>query len=953
MDENKNSVEETYIKFLAEELEKEKLIIFVGAGVSKNSGLPDWNKLIREYARELGNEKEYFDSDEMLEIPQEYFDKFGSPKYYEILDKIFSKSYEPNSIHEILGKMNFNYIITTNYDNLIEKKINAYVVSRDNDLPYYNKNTMIIKMHGDIKNRNIVLKKTDYEDYENKFPIISTYLKGLFVTNTILFIGYSFNDKSVQQIMEWIRNILKSDTRKAFLVDLNSKTVIQNEKKEQLITRIPLKVINNEYEKSLKMFLKKVYDKNIEISKDPNYKIYRNLNYLSEWSLKKINPNFQVLTDAKDYKKILQIEDNFENIDKYEKIFYKSSIKKIIQKNINQDIFIPYEENLNESKKLEKKNLDILMKIENEFLESIYTYNYNNFKNLVSKYRDNDSEKINKLVIVYGFIFFYKIEEAKKLINEIIEENFKNRADEKIIWNHFILNNINISIDYNIRENNRKLKNTYYTYFKTKTILYEEIFKNSTLKNINDEIRELFDEIRSRKKILYFGNTTSPLIKTILLVQDLFYFCTLNGIYDKYFSNSNYLETLKKYIEILFIAYTIEKNEKYSIFNGGNTLNEFTYFDFYLMLEIDYNKLESLCNQFNINKLNCECDVSNKIINTFKNILEWRLHLKNIQNNRNNLLKAEECLSKILLLILKLSLSKEQLEYIIIIILEYKDIEIFFQKAKPLIIKNFKQIIDKNYQNLDKEIFENIFDNIMEIKCLDEQLVNNLTYYFLKNKTDKFSENSKIATKISNLDLEVKSYFLRVVKKDFLEEIKNEINYNFNILGFRIYMFLWSEGYITELEKEFEKNIEILMNHLFPNTHEEYIAKSAMNGGTIIISQKEFINYLLTLILNDFLSNTFKEKLRNYNNKDFFEDLKSDGLEEVWEYLLSKEKYDLSKFTENELRLFPKSEIKNLLGAKNDNLLNTVKKYVKSNLPNDKILEAYFEYTDENDADGK
>lgn len=123
MDENKNSVEETYIKFLAEELEKEKLIIFVGAGVSKNSGLPDWNKLIREYARELGNEKEYFDSDEMLEIPQEYFDKFGSPKYYEILDKIFSKSYEPNSIHEILGKMNFNYIITTNYDNLIEKKL--------------------------------------------------------------------------------------------------------------------------------------------------------------------------------------------------------------------------------------------------------------------------------------------------------------------------------------------------------------------------------------------------------------------------------------------------------------------------------------------------------------------------------------------------------------------------------------------------------------------------------------------------------------------------------------------------------------------------------------------------------------------------------------------------------------------------------------------------------------
>ena len=947
MKNNKRFTEEQCIELLAKELEKEKLIIFVGAGVSKNSGLPNWNELIKEYAKELGIKKENFKSDEILKIPEKYFKKFGEIKYYKILSRIFSKHYEPNSIHEVLKKMNLNYIVTTNYDNLIEDKINSYVVSEDTDLPHHNTNTMVIKMHGDIVKKNVVLKKSDYKNYENNFPLISTYLKGLFTTNTILFIGYSFNDASVQQIMKWIRNILKNDTKQAFLVDLNSNTIIQDKNKEQLITRIPLKVLNNEYEKTLESFLKKIIVKKNEISKELKFKIYTNLNYLPEQSLKKINSNFQISTDVKDYKKILEIRDDFENIDKYEKIFYKSSIKWIIQKNINQDIFIPIEENLNENRKLEKKNLDILIKIEKEFLESIYTYNYNNFKNLVSKYRNNNSEKINKLVIVYGFIFFHKTEKAKKLINEIIKENFKNRANEKKVWNYFILSNINISIDYKIRENNKKLKNIYYTYFKTKTQLYEEIFNYSTLESINDEMNKLFDEIRNKKSTLYFHET--PLEKAKKLSKDLFYFYSLNGIYNKYFINSNYLESIKKYIEILFIAYTNKIKEEYLQFKGINVLNEFTYFDFYLMLEIDYSKLESLCNQFNINKLNCEDDVSNKIINTFKNILEWRLHLKSIQDNRNNLLKAEECLSKLLLLISKLSLSTEQLKYIIKIILEYRDIGIFFQKAKPFIIKNFKQIIDKNYHNLDKEIFENIFDNIMEIKCLDEQLVNGLTDYFSKNKIKKFSENSKIATKISNLDLEVKSYFLRVVKKDFLKEIKNEINHNFNISGFRIYMFLWSEGYITEPEKEFEKNIEILMNHLFPNTHEEYITKSTMSG----ISQKKFINYLLTLILNDFLSNTFKEKLRNYNNKYFFEDLKSDGLKEVWEYLLSKEKYDLSRFTENELELFPKSEIKNLLGAKNDNLLNTVKKYVKSHLPNDKILEAYFEYTDENDADGK
>ena len=937
---NKNFTEEQCIELLAKELEKEKLIIFVGAGVSKNSGLPNWNELIKEYAKELGNKKENFKSDEILKIPQKYFEKFGEIKYYEILNKIFSGKYEPNSIHEVLKKMNLNYIVTTNYDNLIETKINSYVVSEDTDLPHYNTNTMVIKMHGDIVKKNVVLKKSDYKNYETNFPLISTYLKGLFTTNTILFIGYSFNDASVQQIMKWIRNILKNDTKQAFLVDLNSNTIIQDKNKEQLITRIPLKVLNNEYEKTLESFLKKIIVKKNEISKESKFEIYTNLNYLPEQSLKKIDPYFTIWGTDNQKVLIIQRIGKLFNFEKYKDVFYKSFIIKIIkqEKSENQEIDM-----INQN----QENLKKFKVIESKILKSIYNYDYNNFKNLANEYLNNKLKNINKLIIVYGFIFFLETEKAESLINKMItEDRLKNHAKEKIIWNYFVIKNIEI-----IGKNVVELKRIYYDYYKEKNQLYEEIFNYSTLESINDEMNKLFDEIRNKKSTLYFQET--PLEKAKKLSKDLFYFCSLNGIYNKYFSNSNYLESIKKYIEILFIAYTNKIKEEYLQFKGINVLNEFTYFDFYLMLEIDYSKLESLCNQFNINKLNCEDDVSNEIINTFKNILEWRLHLKSIQDNRNNLLKAEECLSKLLLLISKLSLSTEQLKYIIKIILEYRDIGIFFQKAKPLIIKNFKQIIDKNYQNLDKEIFENIFDNIMEIKCLDEQLVNNLTYYFLKNKTDKFSENSKIATKISNLDLEVKSYFLRVVKKDFLEEIKNEINYNFNILGFRIYMFLWSEGYITELEKEFEKNIEILMNHLFPNTHEEYIAKSAMNGGTIIISQKEFINYLLTLILNDFLSNTFKEKLRNYNNKDFFEDLKSDGLEEVWEYLLSKEKYDLSKFTENELELFPKSEIKNLLGAKNDNLLNTVKKYVKSNLPNDKILEAYFEYTDENDADGK
>ena len=229
------------IRFLAEELEKGKLIVFVGAGVSKNSGLPDWKELIKDYAEYRGIKK--FTSKEYLTIPEEVFERYGSLKYYEIAEKRFSGKYFPNSIHRILKEMDLTYIITTNYDTLIEDEIkNLQVVSKDEDLPYTSSNKMLIKMHGDFKNKNIVLKKSDYDNYEKNFQLISTLIKGLFTTNTILFIGYSYNDTNVQQIMNWIKEILKEEIRKAFLVEFTEKDDKEEENGEQ-INRISLKLL--------------------------------------------------------------------------------------------------------------------------------------------------------------------------------------------------------------------------------------------------------------------------------------------------------------------------------------------------------------------------------------------------------------------------------------------------------------------------------------------------------------------------------------------------------------------------------------------------------------------------------------------------------------------------------------------------------------------------------------
>ena len=137
-----------YIDFLAEELLKEKLVIFVGAGASIDSNLPSWNTLIQAFAKELKLKEGELSDDEILDIPEEYYKIFGKVPFYDILDKIFNKEFSPNSIHEILEKLEINYIITTNFDTLIEKKLNkSYeydVIKKDEDLAHSSRNKMII-----------------------------------------------------------------------------------------------------------------------------------------------------------------------------------------------------------------------------------------------------------------------------------------------------------------------------------------------------------------------------------------------------------------------------------------------------------------------------------------------------------------------------------------------------------------------------------------------------------------------------------------------------------------------------------------------------------------------------------------------------------------------------------------------------------------------------------------
>ena len=121
----------------------------------------------------------------------------------------------------------------------------------------------------------------------------------------------------------------------------------------------------------------------------------------------------------------------------------------------------------------------------------------------------------------------------------------------------------------------------------------------------------------------------------------------------------------------------------------------------------------------------------------------------------------------------------------------------------------------------------------------------------------------------------------------------------------------------------------------------------------LISKQENILDFLLVSGLNNRLSISFIEKLRNYENEEFFKSLEHYKLKILWEYILNEENFDFSEFTENELEKFSKIGIKNLLEKNNEKLIKLVREYVFSkiknndNISNNSIIEAYFEWESE------
>ncbi|MCY9550071.1 SIR2 family protein, partial [Lysinibacillus xylanilyticus] len=216
-------------------IQNDNLLVFVGAGLSKNYEFPSWKELVFDILNQLSidDDKKYEGLKNVLEenifSEIEILDKLlimnpgNRGRVYEVLESSINRNITDLdlSIPKKIGNVS-SKIITTNYDMILEKALpNFKKIIHDDTfhlarLPEYKE--YIFKIHGSIeKPENCVLFRDDYKALYTTNAAIDR-LKSIISDKTILFIGFSFNDEYVKETFKYICDVYKNFNKTHYIL---------------------------------------------------------------------------------------------------------------------------------------------------------------------------------------------------------------------------------------------------------------------------------------------------------------------------------------------------------------------------------------------------------------------------------------------------------------------------------------------------------------------------------------------------------------------------------------------------------------------------------------------------------------------------------------------------------------------------------------------------------------
>lgn len=259
---------------------KRECVIFVGAGVSIDAGLPSGKRLAEKLFNYLQNEG--YKKPDNFTLPRVAVDfkaKFGRKKLEEVIREEIVRSMENCEpiAYKLLSQIEPlpKIIITTNYDRLLEKYLgeeNYIPIFNDKAISKYSSSspkTFLFKIHGDINQlEEAVITEDDIGRYEETHPGIWNHLKALLQSMPIIFLGFSVEDSHLRDIYKKIKEQMGEHMPTAYAVTPSDENQLRLE--ELGVKHIQMRA--REFLENLleKMGKEGYYTMPFEISKTPN-----------------------------------------------------------------------------------------------------------------------------------------------------------------------------------------------------------------------------------------------------------------------------------------------------------------------------------------------------------------------------------------------------------------------------------------------------------------------------------------------------------------------------------------------------------------------------------------------------------------------------------------------------------------------------------------------------------
>lgn len=201
-----------------------RIVVFFGAGVSKEAGFPSWKKLIAELIRVITldkmTNKAFLPSLEalsntwhldVLDVVKNTHKPYFRDKYRAIFPQERTR-YRSTSLGQQLALLDARKFVTLNYDLCFQASIADIVRGRteemslrtlDQDRFDSTEGTLLCQIHGSAEEEvdDIILTKTQYNSAYRAGAKLPAFLNHVFRNYAIIIVGYGFNDDRVNDIL--------------------------------------------------------------------------------------------------------------------------------------------------------------------------------------------------------------------------------------------------------------------------------------------------------------------------------------------------------------------------------------------------------------------------------------------------------------------------------------------------------------------------------------------------------------------------------------------------------------------------------------------------------------------------------------------------------------------------------------------------------------------------------